>query len=85
MDITGEEVEVEEIIKVTVVRDALWTQMVIVGHMVSRSHTTTLADHAPPRHLATKMRQHVPTLWGDFGGTSTTSLSDIDQGSKMGT
>ena len=84
MDITGEEMEVKEIIKVTVVRDALWTQMVIVGHMVSGYHTTTLANHVPPRNPATKMSQHVPTPWGASGGTSTTSLSYTDRGSNLG-
>ena len=78
MDKAGKGVEVEEIIKATVVRDTLWTQIVIVGHMVSSYHATTLANHAPPRNLATKMGQHVPTPWGASGGTSTTSLSDTN-------
>ena len=53
--------EVEETIKATVGLDALWTQMVIVGHMVSRSHANTLENHAPPINPATKRRQNVPT------------------------
>ena len=81
----GKEVEVEEIIKATVDRDALCTQMVIVGHMVSRSHTTTLTNHAPSRKPATKMSHHVQTTWGGSGGTSTTSLSDTEWGSNLGT
>ena len=55
MDVTGEEVDVEEIIKATVVRDALLTQMVIVGHMVSRSHNTTSENHAPPKNPSTNI------------------------------
>ena len=78
MDIVGEEVEAEEIIKSTVRRDALWNQIVIVRQMVSRSHVTTLANNTPPRNPATNTRQHVPTPWGDSGGTSTTSLSGTD-------
>ena len=58
MDVTGEEVDVEEIIKATVVRDALLTQMVIVGHMVSRSHNTTSENHAPPKNPSTN-------IWGN--------------------
>ena len=56
MDVTGEEVDVEEIIKATVVRDALLTQMVIVGHMVSGYHVTILENNATPRNPATKIR-----------------------------
>ena len=84
MNIAGKEVEVEEIIKATVSRDALWTHMVIVGHMVSRSHATILENNAPPRKPATNMRKHVPTPWGDSGGTGNTSLSYTDRGSKLG-
>ena len=80
MVIAGEGVEGGEIIKSTVGQDTLWTKMVIVGHMVYGSHATTLANHAPPRNLETKMRQHIPTPWGDSGGTITTSLSDTNQG-----
>ena len=65
MDTLGEDVEGEEIIKATVCRDALWTQMVIVGHMVSGSHATTLANHAPTINPSKKMRQRVLTPWGD--------------------
>ena len=59
--------------------------MVIVGHMVSRYHATTLENTSPPRNPATKMRQNVPTPWGASGGTITTSLNETDQGSKLGT
>ena len=52
MDTAGEEVEGEEKIKATVGRDALWTQMVIVGHMVSGYHVTTLENNATPRNPA---------------------------------
>ena len=85
MDITGEEVEANDIFKATVGRDALWTQMVIVGHMVSRYHATKLANNAPPRNPDTKMRQLVPTPRGASSGTSTTILNDTDLGSKLGT
>ena len=66
MDIAGEEVESEEILKETVGQDALRNQMVIIGHINSRSHATKLANNVPPRNLATKTRQHVPTPWGGF-------------------
>ena len=62
MDITGEEVEADDIFKATVGRDALWTQMVIVGHIVSGSHTTTLENYTPPSNPDTKMRQHIPSI-----------------------
>ena len=61
MDMAGKELEDEEIIKATVGRDALWNQIVIVGHMVSGYHATILENYAPPRNPATKKRQHVPT------------------------
>ena len=85
MDIPGEEVEGEEIIKANFVRDNLWTQIVIVGHMVSGSHNTTLENHAPPRNPATNMRKHVPTPWGSSGGTRMTSFNDTNRGSNVGT
>ena len=84
MDIVGKEVEVEEIIKETVGQDTLWNQMVIFGHMFSRSHATVLENNVPPKNPATKMRPHVPAQWGASGETSTTSLSDTDQRSNLG-
>ena len=78
MEIAGKEVKVKDIIKATLVRDALWNQMVAVRHMVPRSHATPLSKHAPPINLATNIRQHVTTPWGDPVGTSTTSLSDTN-------
>ena len=78
MKIAGKEVKVKEIIKATLVQDAFWNQMVTVVHMVSRSHATTLSEHAPPINLAKNIRQHVTTPWGNPVGTSTTSLSDTN-------
>ena len=77
--------EGKEIIKATVVQYYIWNQIVIFGYMVSGYHATTLEDNAPPRNPSKKTRQNVPTPWGDSGGTSTTSWSDTDRGSKLGT
>ena len=84
MKIAGKEVNVNEIIKATLVRDALWNQMVTVGNMVSRFHATTISKHAPPINLAKNIRQHVTTPWGDPVGASITSLSDTNWGSNQG-
>ena len=65
-----EEVVVEEKVNAMVGREALWIQMVIIGHMFFASHEITLVKPTPPKDMATQKRRHETTLLDVSGITS---------------